>query len=446
VLLVSPNADERYFSNDTITIRYLGSGAKTVSLGYSTDNGGVWTTFASGLPDTGTSIYRWVPGGELGATKIRAMSGSASDVMDGKILILPGRRFLMHTTQNLECGVFSTGHLGGYLTADATWIGPGFHYRGLPNALFSGGVIVGQAGGVMSGMMDSFYTATFVSETPFSDFTSDAIFNQRTTCTIVEQPPYSVVLIDQKTASRPRDDFIIVTYDVKNMMSSTLSGFYVGVFADWDIGSLYTNLGGIDTVRGLAYEYDSLKTDPNFYGVVALSGMSGASVTDAYPDMDHIITPHVESGRTTADQRTFIGSGPYIVAPGEVRTVGFALAAGASLDNLQAHADTARDLWKNSFVTGVTSDRTPAVFSLSQNYPNPFNPNTVVSYQLPVVSSVRLVVYDLLGREVAVLVNEKKTPGTYEVKFDAGGLASGVYFYRLTAGEFVQVRKLLLLR
>ena len=81
-------------------------------------------------------------------------------------------------------------------------------------------------------------------------------------------------------------------------------------------------------------------------------------------------------------------------------------------------------------------------------------PKTVVSYQLPVASDVRLSVHDLLGREVAVLVNEKKAPGSYEVKFDGSGLASGVYLYRLTArptdgrgaAEFTQAKKLLLVR
>jgi hypothetical protein len=88
----------------------------------------------------------------------------------------------------------------------------------------------------------------------------------------------------------------------------------------------------------------------------------------------------------------------------------------------------------------------PTGFSLMQNYPNPFNPVTVVGYQLPAVSDVRLGVYDLLGREVAVLVNEKEAAGTHEVKFDGSGLASGVYLYRLTAGDFIQTRKLVLLR
>jgi hypothetical protein len=84
--------------------------------------------------------------------------------------------------------------------------------------------------------------------------------------------------------------------------------------------------------------------------------------------------------------------------------------------------------------------------SLQQNYPNPFNPLTVVSFQLPAVSEVRLAVYDLLGREVATLVNERRAAGSHSVRFDASGLASGAYFYRLTAGNFVQTRKLMLVK
>ena len=86
------------------------------------------------------------------------------------------------------------------------------------------------------------------------------------------------------------------------------------------------------------------------------------------------------------------------------------------------------------------------IFTLEQNYPNPFNPKTVVSCQLPVASDVRLVVYDLLGREVAVLMDEHKEAGTYRMMFDASMLSTGVYFYRMTSGDFVECRKMLLVK
>ncbi len=94
----------------------------------------------------------------------------------------------------------------------------------------------------------------------------------------------------------------------------------------------------------------------------------------------------------------------------------------------------------------------PTGFALGQNYPNLFNPVTRIQCTVGVasgrgqVASVRLVVYDLLGREGAVLVNEKKAPGSYQVTFDASGLSSGVYFYRLQAGSYVETKKLLLVR
>jgi photosystem II stability/assembly factor-like uncharacterized protein len=88
----------------------------------------------------------------------------------------------------------------------------------------------------------------------------------------------------------------------------------------------------------------------------------------------------------------------------------------------------------------------PLEFSLSQNYPNPFNPSTTIRFSIPILGFTVMKVYDLLGREVAVLVNEKKEPGSYTVRFDASGLASGVYFYKIQAGEFVKTRTLLVLR
>lgn len=85
-------------------------------------------------------------------------------------------------------------------------------------------------------------------------------------------------------------------------------------------------------------------------------------------------------------------------------------------------------------------------FELMQNYPNPFNPATVISYQLPVGSDVTLKVYDVLGNEVAILFDDYKPVGKYEVEFRASSLTSGVYFYRLQAGNFMQTKKMVLLR
>ncbi len=88
----------------------------------------------------------------------------------------------------------------------------------------------------------------------------------------------------------------------------------------------------------------------------------------------------------------------------------------------------------------------PGSYSLSQNYPNPFNPSTTIRFALPKNGHVELKVYNTLGQEVATLVNEEKTAGTYSAQWNAGSVASGVYFYRLRSGEYTETRKLLLLR
>ena len=94
------------------------------------------------------------------------------------------------------------------------------------------------------------------------------------------------------------------------------------------------------------------------------------------------------------------------------------------------------------------NENIPEDFSLYQNYPNPFNPATVINYKIAAYSHVQLKVYDLLGREVATLVNEYKQPGSYNVEFRVKGseLPSGVYLYNLKAGNFSDTKKLVLLK
>jgi len=102
--------------------------------------------------------------------------------------------------------------------------------------------------------------------------------------------------------------------------------------------------------------------------------------------------------------------------------------------------------------TGVLSDaqdeitQIPVNVSLLQNFPNPFNPRTTIRYQVPSTVRVSLRVYNLLGQEVAKLVDEEKTGGEHEVSLDASRLSSGIYFYRIVAGSFTQTRKLVLLK
>jgi hypothetical protein len=100
-----------------------------------------------------------------------------------------------------------------------------------------------------------------------------------------------------------------------------------------------------------------------------------------------------------------------------------------------------------SFPIGITNISGVAKeFSLSQNYPNPFNPNTKINFSIPKGDYVSLRVFDMLGREVAVLVNGQLTAGEYEADFNAKGLSSGMYYYSLRSGEYVNVKKMVLVK
>jgi photosystem II stability/assembly factor-like uncharacterized protein len=112
------------------------------------------------------------------------------------------------------------------------------------------------------------------------------------------------------------------------------------------------------------------------------------------------------------------------------------------------HAGTSKGMYTTTNVTNRIDDKNkiPSTYSLLQNYPNPFNPATVISYQLAMNSVVRLNVYDILGRLVNTLIDERQTAGGHSVTFNGNNLPSGIYFYRLQAGNYVETKKMILLK
>lgn len=108
-------------------------------------------------------------------------------------------------------------------------------------------------------------------------------------------------------------------------------------------------------------------------------------------------------------------------------------------------------LWRrplSEMITDVknTNNNSPTNFSLMQNYPNPFNPGTKIKYSVSQLSNVQIKIFDVLGNEIEILINEEKPAGIYELTWDAGNLPSGIYFYQLRAGDFVKTKKMILLK
>jgi hypothetical protein len=165
------------------------------------------------------------------------------------------------------------------------------------------------------------------------------------------------------------------------------------------------------------------------------------------------------------DQRFMLSSGPFKLKAGEPVELIYAYIVGRGTDHLNSITKAreisqfAQTVYDNNFEdlpTGIDDDENLIAeeFMLYQNYPNPFNPVTTIKFTLPGVETrhasslqnITLKIYDILGREIKTLVNEQKPAGTYEIKFDAGKLSSGVYFYQLSAGGFIQTKKLMLLK
>ena len=105
------------------------------------------------------------------------------------------------------------------------------------------------------------------------------------------------------------------------------------------------------------------------------------------------------------------------------------------------------NVYKQNVVTAVEDDEiVPLEFRMEQNYPNPFNPSTIIRFSVSEKSNVVLKVYDILGSEVATLVNNDMDIGRYEVEFRADNYSSGIYIYKISAGNFVSTKKMILLR
>jgi hypothetical protein len=154
-----------------------------------------------------------------------------------------------------------------------------------------------------------------------------------------------------------------------------------------------------------------------------------------------------------ADLRTWIGSRLGDIIPEDTNWVSFAIVAGNNLSEIKVNADAAYEKalevgWTDIQVSIENNDdaQIPSEYFLCQNYPNPFNPVTTIHYQLPKSEYVMLKIYDLTGHLVETLVNEIKTPGFYSVTWNTYGVSSGIYMYRLESGNFIQTKKMMVLK
>jgi hypothetical protein len=244
-----------------------------------------------------------------------------------------------------------------------------------------------------------------------------------------------------------------------NGVSSTVRALAV-VGNEVYVGGFFTSAGGVSANR--VARFNTQTNTWSTLGTGSSNGVSGSSVLalavvgnevfvgGGFTSAGGVSANYVARFNTQTNTWSTLGTGSsngvsggvyaLAVAGNEVFVGGGFTSAGGVSANYVAR-------W-NSGTSRVEqlSPTAPKTFLLEQNYPNPFNPSTTIRYQLPVASEVKLEVYDVLGKKIATLVNERQSAGSYQVVWNASGLSSGTYFYRLQAGTFVETKKMIMVK
>jgi hypothetical protein len=268
----------------------------------------------------------------------------------------------------------------------------------------------------------------------------------------------------------------IIEYRIVNVGVKRIDSAYVGVFmeslvglyspvpyyvlnnySDYDVSNRIgfvhaSSLNLLATPVGVALLHSSRPPDSLQYTFVSYTGPSSPRNDLARYDL-------LSSGRISPtpspaeDILSVYGCGPFTIRPGtdanpDTLRVVFGILSGQNVNVMLANVGRARNIYLNGGQVAVErgDEETPLRFELFQNYPNPFNPSTTIRFTLSHSGFARLTVYDILGREIATLLAAELPAGVHTVRWDASNHPSGIYFYRLESGSFVETQRLILLR
>ncbi len=286
---------------------------------------------------------------------------------------------------------------------------------------------------------------TLVSSPSLSDFEVTGTYNNAYS----GLPPN--VLVGQNLYAWNGEDCALIKFDITNEESSALPTI-VGLDIVQDVNNTYEN----DTIyfnqtNNILYQYEN-----TYVGIKILSEPTAAATSfiwfDTYTDSDTGYYNWLTGGINTSVLITdanggvgIMGTGSETLQPQGMRTVYMAIAVGTNESNMLANMALAEGHYGTITDVKQTKLNVPD-YKLNQNYPNPFNPSTIISFSVPQLERVNLDVYNLLGQKVASVLNKEYEAGSYNVQFNAGNLAAGIYFYTLKAGNFVSTKKMMLLK
>ncbi|MDD5362552.1 MAG: S8 family peptidase [Ignavibacteria bacterium] len=373
--------------------------------------------------------------------------------------------YAIHTINNMKLCLTKDGNIGKKAQAYGTGLQIG---TGTTNNIYEGGLMVGINNTKVSDCVRRGTTPANVSDTDFVGLTNYTLttpgivsgqdgygkFNDNGAGSNklgIEVQAYSYAFNTSQDM-----DYILLKYSIKNTNATALSNAYAGIYI-WMApnGNFSTNnISRLSAANRLAYTYNNsvsnfylglgLMTSQtmNFKIVNSTDVMNGFTKQEKWDAMsNNVVNDSVGPGANCL----VLTAGPLNIAAGQTETVGFALLKGTDVADLIAKNNIAKLKYQSVGVRNISTE-VPTVFSLSQNYPNPFNPVTNIQFALPKDEFVSMKVYDMLGREVNTLVNEFKKAGIYEINMNASSLSSGVYFYRIQAGSYSEIKRMVVLK
>jgi len=349
-----------------------------------------------------------------------------------------------HNTGVVELDVYDYGFIG----ADVSFAGTGFTFNGT-NGLFVSSVLVGVDGNVVSNPYNGLSEWTVVDEVetiaapfpaPFDDFDTGFVTSFENTD--------AGLFVTERSYSRDGDAYVVVELEVENTSGSDIDEAYIGLFGDFDVATTSVDdEGGTSAAENLVYVFDPVEDAP-YYGFAALgegvsfSGYSTTATTADDAQLFDAMTMEVDTATVAQERAAVIGTGPYSIAAATSTTVQFAYIAGANEAELIANAQAAQA----DVIVAAEASAPEGTYVLGSAYPNPVSARTTIGFELPVAQDVTLTVYDVLGRQVATLVDGMRQAGPQSVEFDVSSLPSGVYVYRLEAGSTQLMERMTIVR
>ncbi|MCD6250606.1 MAG: S8 family peptidase [candidate division Zixibacteria bacterium] len=401
------------------------------------------------------------------ALSVRDTTGQVYDSLNFVLPIgfAPNGTMADHSSAELEFTVSDFGQYGLAPGSIYNVGGQGFRYAGSDNLLYEAGIIIGRSSLQLSSSVRDenglFTPSDFVPEIGLSDEILGTDFAVHRTARMVDEAsevsiPVAVNQITSDFGPAGDDGILLIRYQLVNTSLTTINDLYFGFLSDFDM------IGGSEQLS-LTPDLNLISQTSTIGQAIGLLGLSGLTSFHVVENVgvktglsrlnqfEMISSPGTVIPDQPGDYLTIISGGPFSLVPGDSVEIAIALLAGADVDQVNLRAIRARELYMSPTGIDFPLSSLPDGFQLHQNYPNPFNPTTLIAFDLPVAGDVSLQVFNLLGQQVRQLHSGYLSVGNHLVEWDGrtdngSGVASGVYFYRLTTSEYSQSRKMVLLR